>query len=98
MSIFVSTEPASIIFINQVYNEDLTGPINGVNKIFTTSEKFMNTGGMIIRVHLNSVRLFFTDDYTLSESGGPGSGYDTVTLVNAPKSSDRVTADYYRMM
>ena len=75
----------------------LLGVINGVNTVFTTSTKFLHTvGGASIKVYMNGQRLFLTDDYTLSESGGPSSGYDTVTLLVAPRSGDKVFADYMK--
>ena len=79
---------------------ELIGVIDGVNQTFTTPSKFIHgVGGENICVYYNGQRLSEggSDDYTVSESGGPGTGHDTVSLSFAPKSStglDRLTADY----
>lgn len=76
----------------------LTGAIDGVNTVFTTPDKFLNDGTTSIFVYLNGVRLELGvgNDYTLSESGGAGTGYDTVTLPFAPvPPKDKITADYF---
>lgn len=80
----------------------LVGAINGVNMVFTTPSIFVHaSGGDSIAVYYNGQRLFegAANDYVVSESGGPGTGYDTVTLTFAPKgvppsNPDIVTADY----
>jgi len=79
------------------WNKELAGTKDGVNTTFTvTGEYFVQTGDIIIRVYLNGQRLQegVGDDYIVSESGGPGTGYDTVTLAVAPLSWERITADY----
>jgi hypothetical protein len=74
----------------------LAGATNGVNMSFATPEAFMHAPpGVSIRVHLNGQRLLLTDDYTVAESGGPGTGFDTVVLLFAPRSGDKVFADYF---
>jgi hypothetical protein len=75
----------------------LTGAIDNANQVFTTPDYF-DPGS--IRVFYNGQRLFEIDDYAVSESGGIGTGYDTVTLQIAPRSGpqpgkfDKVWADY----
>lgn len=80
------------------WNKDLVGVKDGANPVFTTPEVFVQDGELVIRVYKNGVRqrLGSTDDYTVSESGGAGSGYDTVTFNGpAPQSNDGLTADYF---
>lgn len=76
----------------------LDGVIDGANKTFTVpaSEKFVQSGNVHIRVYLNGQRLFAgaSNDYTVSESGGVGTGYDTVDLSIAPVTGDLVTVDF----
>lgn len=76
----------------------LDGLTNGINKTFTipASEKFVQSGNIHIRPYLNGQRLLSgaSGDYTVSESGGAGTGYDTVILAVAPKPGDNVTADF----
>jgi hypothetical protein len=79
------------------WNKELAGAKDGINTTFTViGEYFVQSGDIIIRVYLNGQRLQegIGNDYTVSESGGPGTGYDTVTLVVAPLSWERITADY----
>ncbi len=78
-----------------VVGEIPSGDIDGSNKIFTTAHKFAESS---MRVHFNGQRLTegTTEDYTLSESGGSGSGFDTITLALAPVSPDVVLVDYAR--
>ncbi len=76
----------------------LIGTIDGVNMVFTTPDFFLNDGTTSILVYYNGVRLELGagNDYTLSESGGPGTGFDTVTLPFAPvPPKDKITADYF---
>jgi len=75
----------------------LIGLIDGANQVFTTPDFFVHeSGGRSIQVYYNGQRLFDPDDYVPSESGGPGTGYDTVTLQGPkpPKNLDRIWADY----
>lgn len=86
---------------DRVFGEVPTGLINGVNVVFTTSSSFVPGSES---VYFNGVLQFegVGDDYVRSESGGPGTGYDTITLAVAPrsrpgpKSDDRVSIDYNR--
>lgn len=83
---------------NEKFGISLLGPINGTNLVFTTPDKFVNVaGGRTIRVYWNGVRQKALDDYTLSESGGPLTGYDTVTMLAAPRSGDHLISDYSKV-
>jgi len=80
----------------QVVGELPAGPINGVNKVFTTAAKFLEDS---LRVYLNGQRLTVgaLKDYVVSESGGSGTGFDTMTLATAPISGakpDVIIVDY----
>ena len=77
--------------------QGLVGSKDGSNLIFHTPglEKFThNLPYLTISVFVNGVRLTLLDDYVISESGGLGTGYDTVTLSQAPYVDDHVVADY----
>ena len=84
---------------NRTFNESLTGPINGINTGFTTVA-FFEPGPET--VYFNGVRQQegVSGDYVRSESGGLGTGYDTITFAVAPrirpgpKTDDSVTIDY----
>lgn len=73
------------------YGIGLTGPIDGVNVTYTTPDKFDPTAQA---VYYNGQRLSLTLDYSIAESGGPGTGYDTVNLLVIPKVGDHLLADY----
>ena len=78
----------------------LVGAVDGVNTVFKIpSGTWIQVAPYKIMVFLNGVRQAFLDDYFIAESGGPGTGYDTVILTIAPEAAllppDVVTADYY---
>lgn len=73
----------------------LSGAIDGVNQTFTSPEKFRHSPpNYNIAVYYNGQRIFLDDDYTVSESGGSGTGYDTVSTLFSPKVGDKIWADY----
>lgn len=83
----------------------LDGTVNGVNQVFTLPSSEIavhNSPGLKIKVYYNGQRLHegLTNDFVVSESGGAGTGFDTVTLNFAPlpaignHPNDRITADY----
>lgn len=78
----------------------LNGVIDNVNTIFTIPSGFFiqNTIHQIV-VYLNGVRQILSQDFLVAESGGPGTGFDTVILFIAPATTplpiDIITADYF---
>lgn len=70
---------------------DLVGAIDGSNRVFTvpTPDKFVHSvGGQTIAVYHNGRRLLLSPtgspangEFAVSESGGLGTGFDTVTLL-----------------
>lgn len=75
----------------------LVGAKTGANYVFTTpgNEKFThNLPFLTIHVYYNGVRQTLIDDYMILESGGPGTGYDTVIMSVPPRSWDHLLADY----
>lgn len=73
----------------------LAGVVNGVNTTFTTPEIFLQSPpNYSIAVYYNGQRIFLNDDFTVDESGGVGTGYDTVETLFAPKAGDKLWADY----
>ena len=83
----------------RTFNEALAGIINGTNTAFTTAVDFVANSEAVF---FNGVRQHpgVGNDYTISESGGVGTGFDTVIFDVAPRSrpgskpDDRVTIDY----
>jgi len=78
----------------------LTGALNGINQTFTLAEKgtHLPPTGIQIRLFRNGVSLHpgVGHDYTVTESGGAGTGFDTVTLQSkAPLSWEILYAHYY---
>ncbi len=73
----------------------LIGAKNGVNQTFTTPDKFVRTPFTEVVYHNGVVQEEGAgNDYTLSESGGPGTGYDTVHFSIAPYAWEKLTIDY----
>lgn len=74
----------------------LGGLKNGTNTTFTTpGDKFVhNLPYLTMHVYYNGQRLIYLDDYTVHESGGAGTGFDTVIMLIGPRFNDKVTADY----
>lgn len=75
----------------------LSGLIDGNNATFTVppGDKFThNLPYLSIGVYYNGVRLSLLEDYLVIESGGFGSGYDTVVLEVAPRPGDLLLVDY----
>lgn len=67
--------------------ENLIGMRNGINRTFYTAQPFLNgvyiTGDQFhISIMHNGKGLYEGLDYTIAESGGPGTGYDTINLVS----------------
>jgi len=73
------------------------GVINGVNTVFTTPEDYIHNGTNNEMVYLRGLRRAEGAgcDYIASESGGSGSGYDTITFSSAPKTDDVLLMDYF---
>jgi len=79
---------------------ELVGVVDDSNTVYSIPfGKFIQNDLYRIIVYKNGVKQFFLDDYFIAESGGPGSGYDTVILVEPPTTvpapDDIITADYY---
>ena len=79
-----------------VYGDLPSGVIDGANTTFVTTKYFVPA---TLQVYYNGQRLRegASNDYTVSESGGIGSGFDTIELTFAPKAVpmvDVITADY----
>jgi hypothetical protein len=87
---------SSTLFLSK-HDVLLLGIKNSLNMVFTTPDKFYQTLYRSIRIFFNGQRYLvgIGNDYTVSESGGPGTGFDTVTLLSvAPRPLDILTADY----
>ena len=76
---------------------DLIGVFDGSNVTFTVpaGDNFVHTPPFFsIQVYFNGIRLHNPDDYTVVESGGFGTGYDTVVVATAPRPGDHLLVDY----
>jgi hypothetical protein len=73
-----------------------SGVINGSNTTFTLPESFIPSGDLAIRVYRNGQRQTLGDDYTVTESGGAGTGFDTIEFAApcAPKDGSVLRVDY----
>lgn len=85
--------------LNRFIIEEIPGGVqNGINLVFTTANFFINANpGLKPQVYLNGQRLIQGEDFTCSESGGPTTGFDTITLIYvAPRSDDNFYVDYVK--
>jgi len=78
----------------------LVGTVNGVNTVFTIPiGTWIQTPPYKIIVYKKGVKQVLGDDYVIFESGGVGTGYDTVIFTVPPAliptPIDVMTADYY---
>lgn len=75
------------------YGVEPVGARNGVNHSYVVPEYFVAEA---LRVYLNGQRLYAGtgNDFEMLESGGVGSGYDTIVMAIAPLSVDRLILDY----
>jgi len=77
---------------------ELFGVKNSSNRVFTTPDAFLN--GMVsgndfrIQPKHNGRDLVENVDYFVAESGGPGTGFDTIILNFSPKARSVLVADY----
>ena len=76
----------------------LVGTKDGVNRVFIlpSGEKAVHTpgSGPVLKVYFDTRRLQDTE-MSISESGGVGTGFDTVTVTAfAPKAISSIFADY----
>jgi hypothetical protein len=80
---------------NDKFQIDLIGDKNGVNLVYTLPDKFEPSA---LRIYLNGVRQMRRNgscDYSIAESGGAGTGFDTVAFVDRPpRADDNLFADY----
>lgn len=83
----------------------LIGVKNGANRVFNTPTNFRTPSSLIqtIEVFHNGRRLFLDmsnpsplfSDYSISESGGVGTGFDTINFLTfAPSSRSVIVANY----
>jgi hypothetical protein len=78
----------------------LVGSVNNINTVFKIpGGTFIYNSTYKIIVYLNGVKQVYLDDFYIAESGGVGSGYDsvifTVPPTTLPSPADIITADYY---
>jgi hypothetical protein len=93
----VSTVPPSIGYLPRV-RQPLVGAIDGVNTVFVSPTKFLHDGLHDEVLSYNGVEQDegAGDDYVVSESGGIGTGFDTITTSFVPKPGDKLWLTYYQ--
>ena len=77
-------------------HQPLVGPLDGVNRTFTSLETFVHISPQKVTLNLRHGGRWLTQspdanpvngEYYVSESGGPTTGYDTVNFIRfAPRS------------
>ena len=86
--------PGKTVYL--LIDQALTGTIDGVNTVFTTTIPFMHNLVDREMFHVNGIRQKdgVGCDYIASESA-PLLGYDTITMAYAPRVGDVLTIDFY---
>jgi hypothetical protein len=84
------------VVTKQRFREALIGVKDHSNQVFTTSQKFTRAAGYEEWAYFNGVLQEFGagNDYVASESGGIGTGYDTITFSVAPRAKDKLEIIY----
>lgn len=86
--------------IGPVLTDNLTTQVDGVASVFTLTsggKAFHKPSFQIeLEVYLNGQRQILggSGDYTVSESGGAGTGFDTISFTFTPRSADRLVVSY----
>jgi hypothetical protein len=75
------------------YGIPLLGDIDGSNQTFTTPDYFTLGSESVFWNGVKRKR-GVDDDYIAEESGGPGTGYDTIVVAVAPIIGETLVADY----
>jgi hypothetical protein len=77
--------------------QELLGVKDGVNTVFSTPRPFLRTPEYREALYVRGRRWLegVGCDYVAVESGGPGTGYDTIVLAVAPDAEDNMLIDYY---
>lgn len=80
----------------RIYQEVPIGDKDGVNKTFFTQMKFYRDLTQREALSINGVvkEEGPTANYTITESGGPGTGYDQLNLLYPLHSKDSLRIDY----
>jgi hypothetical protein len=81
-----------------VQDSSLIGTQNNVNITFTTLTKFKHTSQFKEVLFVNGLRQHIPEDYFVAESGGLGTGYDTIVFVAPPYPDDVLTIDYFEII
>jgi len=81
---------------------DLTAQATGSTAIFVLNSGAKGfhslTADILFHIHVNGVRQLegIVNDFTVSESGGAGTGFDTITFTYLPESGDHILVDFLR--
>ena len=90
---------SSRTFLHKI-NIRMLGIKNGSNRTFTTPDVFINedVGGDLLTISIfhDGNRLVEDDEYVLAESGGAGTGFNTVIITAfKPKAESTLIANYF---
>lgn len=80
-----------------VQDAALIGTQNNINTTFTTPTKFKHTSQFKEVLFVNGLRQHIPEDYFVAESGGLGTGYDTIIFTVPPFPDDILTIDYFEI-
>jgi hypothetical protein len=84
--------------VAEVKNQPLEGTRDGTNTIFNTPTKFLYSDDLKISINIDraGVKQKINDDYTIDESAGQGTGFDTIIFKRPPRPLEYLSCDYIR--
>lgn len=95
----LEVEPTAVLNFAFKQGVPLVGAKDGINRIFTVTDLFLNgslgDNEFRITIRHNGKGLVENTDYLVSESGGAGTGFDTITFISfIPVAESELIADY----
>lgn len=86
-----SSSSQVLFFLN---GRELIGDKNSTNTIFSTPSKFLQDGSVGVVLNRNGQEQLLGFDYIVGESGGLGTGFDTIIIRKPPRIFDSLICHY----
>jgi len=92
---------ADLSYINRskiVENKEPIEVPDGINTSFTTGDVIDLSNGLSVNIFYRKTKKVFPNyDFNVVESGGAGSGFDTIIFLIAPDANDAIHLSYTRI-
>jgi len=90
----MSTVSSQILLLSS--GEEPIGVKDNSNTVFMTANKFLQKDGFALIFNKNGQEQLLGYDYIVSESGGSGTGFDTVITRKPPRIFDTLICHYVK--